>query len=108
MISDFRYKPKTEVTEEMVLAWMLANSTEAGMAEAIKALAGLDNDRICFKQCKWLCRLLSAHLDFLFPVGFVKSIGDAVPRILEVFEDKDLEIRHATVTALGKFFAQCE
>jgi len=36
----------------MVLECMLANSTEDGMAEAIKALAGLDNDRICFKQCK--------------------------------------------------------
>jgi len=78
------------------------------MAEAIKALAGLDNDRICFKQCKWFFHLLCARLDFLFPVGLVKSIGGAVPRILEVFEDKDLEICHATVTALGKFFAQCE
>lgn len=41
-------------------------------------------------------------------MGLVKSIGAAVPRILEVFEDKDLQIRHATVTALGKFFPQCE
>jgi len=78
------------------------------MAEAIKSLAGFDDGSNCFKQCEWFYLPLSAHLDFFFPVGLIKLISDTVPRILEVFEDKDLEIRHATVTALGKFSMQSE
>jgi hypothetical protein len=135
MISNFRSRPKREIVEVMILAWILANSTrEDAKDEAFKAIAGLDPiwsaDLRCamreYKAIPSLCMQLK-RASGLLPgrddkalegrttmkeaskkSELVKAIERVVPHIIDALKDTDFWVRISAAEALGEISKQPE